>query len=339
MRATKTIYNAITGNVEIIDEGIADLEAYLGDLGFLRRGLVIHPNIDMTFNLSAGSLKGYVSSNDAIQTFNFSDQPNASFIILDALTGNPLSEETNIVDSTLIDDGKGNQTTLSRNNRVGLIEFYQSLAGQLYMLYGQIEYNSINIAKRDYIFENKIKPTLLNSCIRIGAFLLRKNTSSLKDVNVVQIPINDRGQLIGNRPDAFLPDAIQVQEWTIYTPTLTNVDLRTGTNYAEYKVVGNSLYINGRIKFNGEGSVTGLVTIALPSGFQRKSAEVFCIGSVTHHDPNVQWGTGSCKMETDTTFTTITADGNSTGINPWSDTWWGNGGGDLEIGYQCIIPI
>lgn len=194
MRKLKTIYNPLTHQFHSIDEGIGQLEHYLSDLGYLRRGLTLKPNKDMSIHITAGFFRGYIKSKDAIETIAFDARPRASFLVLDALTGNPLTEATSIIDPTRIDNAQGKQKSLGGNNRASMIEFYQSLNGQLYMLYGQVDYSNINTAKRDYIFEQKVKPGILDNAIRLGAFLLRKNTNSLQHPMVVPIPVNDRGQ-------------------------------------------------------------------------------------------------------------------------------------------------
>ena len=59
-----------------------------------------------------------------------------------------------------------------------------------------------------------------------------------------------------------------VGAWTSFTPTLTNVTLGTVTqsNTGQYSLLNKTLFMRGKFVLGTGGSVTGGITIAMPTG-------------------------------------------------------------------------
>ena len=58
-----------------------------------------------------------------------------------------------------------------------------------------------------------------------------------------------------------------VGAWTAFTPTLTNVTLGTGSsNTGQYSLLNKTLFMRGKFVLGTSGSVTGGITIAMPTG-------------------------------------------------------------------------
>ena len=80
-------------------------------------------------------------------------------------------------------------------------------------------------------------------------------------------------------------DAVDVTPWTAYTPSWTNLTLGDGTHSScEYRYVGDSIEVRGRLTFGSTTAVSGAVSQAVPASESLSSVGIELIGGLAFQD-------------------------------------------------------
>lgn len=195
-------YNPFTDNFDIVNKGIQNFGDYLNGLGAIKNGIKIIPNNDLTFSLKAGKVLLYNSERKAVETIEVDAVSTVVFDIID-IQGNVLLGGVTGVDFSQINANQSAEvTSLSRATRSSFVELFINPKTQaLKLLIGQQEYNNINTAREQYLLENKVLPSVLESHVRLGGFLGRGNTTSLLAATTSLVLSDKFGSLVGLTED------------------------------------------------------------------------------------------------------------------------------------------
>jgi len=171
--------NPATDNTNWVEVSpVGELWEYVESLGTINNGIMIEPNGDnLKLNLVGGTLTRIDNINNLIKSTTISDTTEVSFTIYDQ-SGNIVQDNVTELDPAQYDKD-GTLTDLSQDNDAQFITFYIDWDGKLYGLLGQKQYPTLNNAKDNYGFENKIIPTILDGMQPIGGILVRKDTKEL----------------------------------------------------------------------------------------------------------------------------------------------------------------
>lgn len=228
----RTYYVDNSGDVTLSKDDVNALPSFLSIAGSLREGIKITPSpTDKTFSISEGSLSISDTGNKSITKYPIAAQSPVSFRYMDD-TG----ADIDAVDITSIDASQwsdnGVLKPVAANNDATYQKVYIDTTGKVRLMYGTVNYVSINTASSRYTHE-EVKD--IPGYTFIGGFLIRKDITGLD---------TSRGRIIfaSKWGEVNIGGSVsQPQLRGVPVPDVATLKALSASNYEIRKVLGTGL--------------------------------------------------------------------------------------------------
>ena len=171
-----------------------NIDSFYTSVGIINTGVrLLRSNTDLTLELIGGNLTFKNTSTNKIDQAII---PSANPMMFSSMKQDGVVVAANITDIDLLQyDNNGTLTNIPAGNDGVFHEFYVNTQGDIVMLYGQIFYASIGVARQTALFENKIIPSQLNGYVRIGGLIAERRDTNLAGANIYLVGASKFGEL------------------------------------------------------------------------------------------------------------------------------------------------